>query len=673
MENDRKTFQNGKQLLESCIDQLREKQYTETGGTVALYPTVLILLGEKCANHTKDIKSTLDGNWNNARYLQYINVVKTDKGWHCFRLREPSDQNAQTQNICAWDGYVWQSEGEGWTETLNHAIVDMLETEEKIFSRRTMIRMEYILDASEADGIPYADLFWNTSNALQSDEQKTLYLMVDQRPGTDRVEASDALLRYLTEKSDVAGLSSAIYLLSNYLQSGQMLGDGRIWQNYRLAADLMLLTGSRTEADTVVCRQSGGFKTVSYALVTKPTEEIAAVSLRTLMQEIYEHGQEQLFRELSASEISGKLQMDRYHGFSFLEELFQRKIRVRFPKETDWNYLPFAGASAYRQFLKSQDLTIEAADALTYGAATAFLNSGYLAPVTDFLSNEKEMQLCRQQISRLLQTQFTYFELAYLQEHQEELDDIILAEYRSAGFRSGGRACGRLQEQGIYESKRMYYKKMKQVMAASMHQLIRQALAFRQTWQTCTREVQRECMVTGDASESVERFYSGIAAEYAGRLSVPDIFCVTNQKEDLLQAFWKAYLNLIREQVYDCDFERETDCRMDGMDEKQRHVFVEKELRKKLEGSRRLKNTIEIPMTEAGCYYMVNANADYAKTLERACRGEYALFHFNRTDCIEQLKIYDILKPAQLRLGGVKDRDDNGTQNDRLPDSGVDL
>ena len=703
LDNENKTFQNGKQLLESCIGRLNEQQHAKAGGTVALYPTVLILLGAKSRNHTKDIKSTLDQNWNNARCLQYINVIKTEEGWQCFRLQEQrnpdtktqqqrnpdiekqqqrnlekeeqeqrnpdiekqqrQNQALQTQEVFAWDGYVWESAGDGWTETLNHAIVDMLETEEKIFSRRTMIKMEYVLDASEADGMQYADLFLQTSNALQSDEQKTLYLMLDQRPGADRVDASDALLRYLVAKSGDAELSTTIYLLSNYLQSGQMLGDNRIWQNYRLAADLMLLTGSRTEADTVVCRQSGGFKTVSYALVTKPTDEIAAVSLRTLMQEIYENGRERLFRELSASEIAGKLQMDRYHGFSFLEELFQKNIRVKFPKETDWKYLPFAGVSEYRRFLKSQNLTIDAADTMTYGAATAFLHRQYLAPVTDFLSNEKEMRLCRQRISQLLCGQFTYFELLYLQEHEDELNDVIAAEYHSAGLRSGGGVCGRLHEQGIYESRRIFYKKMKPVIVTEMHQLIQQALAFRQTYEACTREVQKECMTTGDESESVEKFYSGIAAEYAGRAVLPDIFCVTDKKEDLLQAFWNVYLNLIREHVYDCDFEQEMDCRMDGMDEKQRHVFVEKELRKKLEGSRRLKNTIEIPMTEAGCYYMVNANADYAKALERAGRGEYVLFHLNRTDCIEQLKIYDILKPAQLWLGGVKNRDDHATKN----------
>lgn len=681
-------FHDGKHLLESCISRLNENQCGETGGNVALHPTVLVLLGNKSRCNTKYVKSTLDDNWNNARFLQYLNVVKTDSGWQCFRLAGTRDDNlpdAGAENFnaqdtdgydrdsSAWEDYVWEAEHIGWTETLNHAIVAMLETEEKIFSERTIIRMEYILDASEKDGTQYADLFLQTSNAMQSDEQKTLYLMLDQRPGADHVETSDALLQYLADKNETSKLSGTVCLLSNYLQSGQMLGDGRIWQNYRLAADMILLSGSKMAAQSAVHQLSGGFKTVSYALVTKPTEEIAAVTLRTLMHEIYDSSQKNLFRELSASELAAKLQMDRYHGFLFLEELFQKKIRARFPKEADWRYLPFTDIQAYRTFLKSPNLTIEAADALSSGAASEFLNRYYIEPVRDFLSNEKEMQQCTDRVSGLLFQQFAYFELLYLNEHQEELDHLIMSEYQSAGFRSRSGVCAGLHEQGIYESRRIYYHTMKQVIAAQMHHLIQQAISFRDMYEACEKEVRRECIVTGDESESIEKFYSGIAAEYAGCHTFSEIFLVSNKKEDLLRNFWNIYLELMRENVYNCDFEQEVDYRMEGMDEKQRHTFVEKELRKKLDGSRRLKNSIEMPMTRAGCYYMVNAGADYAKTLEQAENGEYVLFHLNRTDCIEQLEIYDILKPKQLHLGNVRNGNDNQTKAPGLPDSGTDI
>lgn len=668
-----KMFHNGKQLLESCISKLNEKQRGETGGNVALYPTVIVMMGEKSRCNTKYIKSTLDDNWNNARFLQYINVVKTDSGWQCYRLADMQDTDgpdwgSMDETGPDWksveaDGSAWERADTGWLDTLNSAVVTMLETDEKIFFKRTTVKLEYILDATEKDSMRYYDLFCQTVNELQPDELKTLYLMLDQRPGAGRVEASDALLQYMASRGGASEIPWTVFLLSNYLQSGQMLSDSRIWQNYRLAADIMLLGGSRREAEGVEQKLFRGCKTVSYAMVTKPTEEIAAASLCTLMDEIYHTEQKNLLRELPASEVLAKLQMDRYHGFLYLEELFQKKIAPKLPKETDWKYLPFRSIQEYKQFFKDPNMTLEEANGPTCGAAAAFLDRQYLAPVREFLSDEKEMQQCRRLIHEQLCGRFAYFELLYLQEHPGELNDMIFAGYRFAGCRPKDSCCKRLQEQAVYESRRIFYKEMKQAVAAQMEQLLQEALRFRDLYAACTKEIRQECIVTGDESISVQKFYGGIVSGYVARCqnsnthacSFPEVFRVENGKEELLGAMWKAFLELSKEKVYDCDFEQEVDYRMDGMDEKQRHAFVAKELRKKLEGSRRLKNSIEIPMAEAGCYYMVNAKADYAKTLERADSGQYVLFDLSRTDCIEQIEIYDILKPRQLKLGCVRD------------------
>lgn len=211
---------------------------------------------------------------------------------------------------------------------------------------------------------------------------------------------------------------------------------------------------------------------------------------------------------------------------------------------------------------------------------------------------------------------------------------------------------------GVYQSKRLFYEKMKQMMAEVFARKLQQAQEFREMYQACAKNIQKECMVTGDESRSVEAYYGKLTEGFAerqqkedlGEPAFPDVFRVGNQKEELLGAVWDVFLKLAQESVFDCDFEQEVDARMDGMDEKQRHAFVAEELRKKLEGSRRLRNSIELPMAEAGCYYLVNASADYAKTLERADSREYVLFDLSRTDCIEQLKIYDIQKPEQLHL-----------------------
>ncbi|MDE7313260.1 MAG: hypothetical protein K2N87_16840 [Eubacterium sp.] len=670
--NKHKHFQNGKQLLQGCISKLNENQRGETGGNVALYPTVVVFLGSRSCSSMKHVKTTLDDNWNNARFLQYLHVARAENGWKCFRLKENSEmkepemKEPETENTVSragrkdsgMEGFCWESEGGTWDEVLDRAIVDMLETEEKIFSDRTTIKMEYVLDASEPDGISYFELYDSTGNGLQADERKTLYLMLDQRPGAG-AEASDRLLRHMVERylgrEQAAGTA---YLLSNYLQSGQMLGERSAWQNYRLAADLMLLGGNRREAEGVASKLFHGFKTVSYALVTKPADEIAAVCLRTLLQQLYETEQKRLYRKLPASEISKRLQIDRHHGFAFLEELFLKKLLPKLPKESDWRYLPFRSVQDCRRFFKSAGADLEAADEMTCGAASAFLDGAYLAPVREFCSDEREAAQCRAQIEGLFAAQFAYFELLYLKEHEDGLCSVFLPEYQFAGFAPKDSTCRRLHMLGIYESKRLFYEKMKQMMTEVSAQKMQQAHRFQELYAACRKEVQKECIVTGDESKSVEAFYGRVTAQFVERQqkedadapAFPQVFCVENQKKELLGAVWGVFLELIQENVFDCDFEQEVDARMDGMDEKQRHAFVAEELRKKLEGSRRLRNRIELPMTEAGCYYMVNASADYAKTLERADSREYVLFDLSRTDCIEQLKIYDILKPEQLHL-----------------------
>ncbi len=648
-------LQNGRQLLTRCIDLLNENQRGETGGNTALHPTVVVMLGEKCAGRVQDVKRVLDDNWKNARYLKYLQVVLTESGLQCYLL-EPGETGS---------GEVFAATGRDWEETLSDAIVSMLETEEKIFFDRTTVKMEYLLDATQQDSITYYELYRRTVNPLLADELKTLYLMLDQRPGTGRVEASDRLLSYMTQQNAAAQIPGTVWLLSNYLQSGQMLGEDRIWQNYRLAANLMLLGGSRRKAQGDVQRLFHGFKTVSYALVTKPVDEIAAVSLRTLLSGLYEAEYRRLYRELPAGEAARRLQMDRYHGFLFLEERFRRQISARFPNETDWQYLPFRSGQAHRAFLKNDRITLEAADEDTFGAASAFLERGYVEPVRKFLSDESQMSGCREQIRTLLSGQFSYFELLYLKEHLEEVRSMLTAEYQFAGFKPKESACRRLHLLGVQEGRKVFYQRMKQVLMEELEDLIGQAQRFLELYETCKREVRQECMVTAEESESVEKYYGGVVDEYLLRCqpvqeqvsAFPQVFHVGHDKEALLGALWNVFADLARENVYRYDFEQELDWRMDGMDDVQRHIFVEKELRKRLEGSRRLKNRIEIPLAQAGCYYLVNAGADYAKTLERAGGGGYVLFDLSRTDCIEQLEIYDILKPQQLRLSDIlKDR-----------------
>jgi len=650
--NIQEKFCNGKELLEGCIRKLNENQQGETGGNVALYPIVIIMMGNKCKDFVKYIKNTLDENWNNASFLQYLNVVKTGGKWKGYFL-----QDADTVNTC-----VWEYDNNGWEMVLDNAVVKMLETEEKIFSNRTSVKLEFFLDATEDNSIEYFELFRQTSNSMCSNELKTLYLMLDQRPGDVHVGASHKLLQDMVKDNVLTG-SQTVYLLSNYLNSGQMLGDNNIWQNYRLAANLVLLGGNKNDSGRVIQNLFHGFKTVSYALVTKPTDEIAAVSIQTLLHELYASEENKLSHELSANEIKEKLQMDQYNGILYLEELFNKRIKVKFPRETDWKYLPFGSVQEYRKIQKDGIVTLEMADNATFQAATGFMQKHYIEPARIFFEDNNEIMQCREKISLMLMKNFNYFEILYLSEHHSELNEMAGSEYHFAGTAGRDNFCKILHNLGIYESKCIFYKYAKQLVIEELELLIESAQNFKETYIKCEKEIEQQRFVTGDESKSIEKFYSETVKKYVEQKqhfnnsipAFPEVFCVSNTKEGLLQSLWDEYLGLIKDNVYNCDFEQELDNRMNKVNENGRHKFVSEELKKKLKGSVRIKNSIEIPMAKAGCYYLVNANAGYARTLEAAEGKEYVLFDLNRTDCIEQLEIYNITNPRLLHLAGAGD------------------
>ena len=144
-EEKQQSFRNGKELLEHCIRTLNANQRGESGGNVALYPVLVIMLGEKCAEHVKYIKRTLDDNWNNARFLKYLKVVKQGDTWQASLIDSSED----------YEQCEWESETAEFQEAMNKAVVEMLEADEKIFLERNSVKMEYVLDATEEEGREY--------------------------------------------------------------------------------------------------------------------------------------------------------------------------------------------------------------------------------------------------------------------------------------------------------------------------------------------------------------------------------------------------------------------------------------------------------------------------------------------------------------------------------------
>ena len=641
---DKKSFQNGNDLLECCVRKLNESQHGKTGGNVALYPTVIIFMGKKSRDYVRHIKNTLDDNWNNARYLQYLSVYKNGNEWKCIPLKETREYDE-----CQWQD---ESSSEDFEDLLNKSIVKLLETDEKIFAKRTRVKIEFVLDATERDNIQYYELYRDINSSLHTNDLKTLYLMIDQKPSENKALNSDAVLQHIIVDPQRKQLT--VYLISNYLESGVMLSEQKIWQNYRLAADIILLGGNRTGVSTHADNLYNGLKTVSYALVTKPTDEIAAISLQALLAGVYEAEESASNLDLGEKEIRQKLEMDDYNGVKLAEEIFRKEIASSFPDKEAFRYLPFKSERAYKEAMKAEKITVKGLDAVTMNAASCYIEQHYIKKVIRFVEGEEDE--IRRRIRRQLKDIFRYFELRKLDKIRLEIKKIIRSDYYFSGSGKDD-FCGLLQKEAVYMAKKLYYDKIKEIMAEEVEKLVNASLQFEELYRECEEEVQRERVITGDESESVEKTYRNIVKDfiqerYSKEAGFQEIFSVDVDKNSLLAAIWKAFLDLIQKEVYRYDFEKEVDSRIDRMNDEERHIFVSRKLKKKLDGSIRLKNPVKVSMMKTSCFYMVNEKAEYAKNLKNAEGNDrdYLLFNLNRTDCIEQIEIYDILSPEDIHL-----------------------
>lgn len=658
-----KRFQNGKELLAGCVERLNENQSREAGQNIALFPTVILLLGEKCKPYTKYIKNTLEDNWNNARFLQYINIVKeqeqeqeTEKekekehtAWKCSILT----QNEKNKEI------DWEADPGTPDNVLCRSVVEMLQQDDRIFKEKSSIKMEFILDGTEEEGQVYYDLYLEIKNGLQAADLKTFYLMLDQKPDSEKSQQSEQLLRYILQKNNQTAEKNygTIYLLSNYLSSGSILGPDKIWQNYRLTADIILLGGSRNSESGYVSKLYNGIKTASYALVTKPIDAIAAISLKTLLQKMYQQEKEYSDLELSEKEIRERLGITPTQGFCLGEQIFKEQIGKDLPLPKQFLYLPFCSKRSLRELQKMEQISIAEMDRSTMGAWSIFLQKNYLDRVQDFWEKEEEVQKIRKKMQELFSGSFSIFEILNLIPKKEQIKQLIQEEFRFDGIHTKAEFTEKLDKIAVYECKKYFYQKGKQVLIEELEQFFEQAKQYQELYAECEREVQKEILIVEEENASIEKLYGNEVIQYveghpkkdAVHAAFSEVFDLRLDKEGFLAAVWTVFLDLIGREIFNYDFEKELDFRINQMGDDKQKVYVKTKLQKTLSGSVRLRSLTDV-MERAGCFYMIHGSANYAKQLAKQDGNfrDFMLFYLNRSDCMEQIEIYDITKPEAL-------------------------
>ena len=67
-----------------------------------------------------------------------------------------------------------------------------------------------------------------------------------------------------------------------------------------------------------------------------------------------------------------------------------------------------------------------------------------------------------------------------------------------------------LQTRAIFESKQLFYEQMKQLYIEEMDKLLDAAVRLNAIYAECEKEIQKEWIITGDESESIEKVYTAL-------------------------------------------------------------------------------------------------------------------------------------------------------------------
>lgn len=643
---EQRIFHNGKELLEGCIEKLNENQSREVGGNVALFPTVIILLGERCSPYMGYIKKTLDDNWNNSRFLQYIHIVKKDQNW-------------SSRILIGTDGeeFQWKSMEGSPNGVICKAVVEMLQLDERVFKEKSSIKMEFILDSTEEEGQAYYQFYLEAQNYLQTENLKTLFFMLDQNPDKEEKNKAEALLEYIwleykwiTEEFTRNHSFGTVYLLSNYLTSGSILGKDKIWQNYRLVADIILLGGSRDSEGRYVSKLYNGIKTAAYALVTKPTDEIAAVSLQTLLKELYK---QETSSELSDQEIRKRFGIMATQEIYLAEQIFKEKIIRYLPLQEHLLYLPFRSEQDLRMLQKMELISTEEADAATMGAWSLFVQERYIRLVEEFWEKEEEIVEVQRKIQDLLHKAFSIFELEHLLPKREHVKQLLQEELCFEGIYGKAAFTEKLYKAALYSCKQCFYKRIKQIFLEEWDRILLQVRQYKEQYIRCEKEIQQERIVTGDENASIEKLYTNEVKHYVEQYRMVEsfkvdfskVFDIRQKEEEFFRAIWKIFLDLINQEIFHYDFEKELDFRMSNMADNHQQIYVATKLQKTLSGSIRFRSLTD-SLRKISCFYLIHGRANYAKQLakQEGNGHDFMLFYLNRSDCMEQIEIYDITK-----------------------------
>lgn len=678
---------NANELLKNAYDTLDALRTGGAGGNTAKYPIVIIFMGKSSVEFLKDVKQPLDDNWLNAPQLEYLHLEKTADGFSCKPLLRNEDDVLDVK---------WSEESISFDKAMSDAVVKMLGSEDRSFSESDGgVKFDFILDATDDDALDLYRLYRDYELSMAITQFKTLYLMIDQTPS--EIMKSETMLQKVVHddeaKSERVGDNRNIYLISNMQKNNDMLLKGRgLWKNYRLIANIIILGGNRGSNTESNIALSAGIKTAAYAIIPKPITDISRVTMDELIGQAYEMESARFSGAITVESFARRIGLADDGTMGMAEALFEdvilgdirqvKKLYDYIPyidpgvmRNSDGinkinyaagvlDYLPFRDVNTLKDIKKNGIPSLMLIDRETYGAASAFINCNFKKHIDEFFTAEGRREIIVEELMETLLRIFNFFEFRNVIDYRQDIVDRIERNLflQNSGARDANYAFKNIVRS---EAQIFFYEKYKKCLAEAVKRLIDLSEEYVEMYQSIHKDVYN--LRSPEEDSSIREYYKGRVRAYIdsqqsiNRESVAfrKVFDVRNDRQTLLNALYEMFDEYVTEdKFFRSNFEEEFQKRYSDLSPTEQIKAVSEGLIKQITGSMRLKNIIEINATKLATYYLVNANAEYAKRLREDkgySEGKYNLYNLNRTDCIEQLEIYKIEDVDYIHL--VKNSD----------------
>lgn len=608
-----------KKLLNVSAREIEGQWNLVGNGNQANSPAVIVYIGEAAKDAAEYIHESFKSNWRNSEYIAEIFI--SDSG------RARIDENPELEHE-AFEG--------GVRETVDYCVRNRLLKTTNIFNDMKTVCLECVASGDSPNAGKILDELLELNIGLVGVKiWRTLYLMVSQTEERKQ-EAAKQLLSYIDSKRESyigEGKFRQVYVISDFLKSGNILSEDRIVENYNLISDIIMLKNNYNGGDRdprgvwyEQLNHAGDVRTAAYQMVEKPCMEIVAAVYTSLLKELLEcHVREDI--ELSFNTSS----------FTFFEDYLNSNLQIGLPRENEMRYLAWVdgvrGGSAFSDEYLNQ---------ATGNQWSEFYKANYCTKLDECL----ESGSFRKELYNYLKKMFNFREMIASFKREDAYNAVL---ENGARFAGGSDIYIAAAEFGRAKLRATYMERAKAIYRSVLDELYDVAVRFENIIVRIKNSMPRAAVnLSSQLYRTVGDFYEQQVTKWVrssdnNKRELMSLLDVDMDEQMILERLHKLFIKMINNVgIYKLDFENELSARLAGVGDNYalRTKMIDDALNNNIDESTRLNIAYQPDCRRICQIYLGNPAAEFVKRLMQ--NSSNSVYNLERSDRVENVIVYNI-------------------------------